>query len=189
MKQKLVFLALMILCVGFVFSQETGKFGFFFKAGSYNSVGLTCNLSDRVTLRPAFGFYTAKIEWEEDIPERDEKENGYSLDLGLFYHFLKKNHFTAYTGLEMGYTHQKGEMDLCYSGICGTYEETENGYMGDLVFGFQYNFNKHLAVFGEIGFGFLKQKVEFVDSLENQDSYKRTSWSLERSGFGIVLYL
>ena len=189
MKQKLVFLALMILCVGFVFSQETGKFGFFFKAGSYESVGLTWNLSDRVTLRPSFGFYTTKTGWENVASEEDKKENGYSMELGLFYHFLKKNHFTAYSGLEMGYTRQTGDITTCSSGSCGTYEGTDNGYMGNLILGFQYNFNKHLAVFGEIGFGFLKQKLDYVGLLENQVSYKLTSWSLERSGFGIILYL
>jgi long-subunit fatty acid transport protein len=185
MKKKLLLASLVILCVSFGFSQETGKFGFFFKAGSSYSVGLTFNLSDRVTLRPSFGFHTTKAELEGDTPE---KESGYSLDLGLFYHFLKKDRFSAYTGLEMGYTHQTGDYNVCYSDICGTQEQTENGYLGNLILGFQYNFNKHVAVFGEVGFGFWKRTVDFQDVLI-QGTYKLTSWSLNRSGFGIILYL
>jgi hypothetical protein len=188
LKQKLLLFSLIILCVCFVFPQETGKFGFFFKAGSSNSVGLTFNLSDRVTLRPSFGFHTIKAEWEDEVPERNEKENGYSLDLGLFYHFLKKTRFSAYSGLEVSYTHLSSEYNVCYNDICGTREQTENGHRGNLILGFQFNFNKYLAVFGEIGFGFSKYTVDYQDML-TQGTYKYTKWSLSRSGFGIILYL
>jgi long-subunit fatty acid transport protein len=188
LKQKILLFSLMILCVCFVFPQETGKFGFFFEAGSSYSVGLTFNLSARVTLRPSFGFHTIKAQDEGNTLDRDEKENGYSLDLGLFYHFLKKSHFTAYSGLEVGYSHITGDYNVCYSEICGTREQTENGHSGNLILGFQYNFNKHLAVFGEIGFGFSKYNVDYQDML-TQGTYKYTNWSLSRSGFGIILYL
>jgi hypothetical protein len=56
LKQKLLLFFLMVLCVSFVFSQETGKFGFSFKTGSNYDVGMIFNLSDRVTLRPSFGI-------------------------------------------------------------------------------------------------------------------------------------
>ncbi len=178
MKQKLLFFSLMILFVCFGFSQETGKFGFFFKSGSGNDVGLILKLSNRVTLRPALGFIKEKTE-KGYITLRDETT--YSMELGLFYHFLEKNHFTAYTGLEMGYSHETTETTLT-----GPNKFKIKGYLGNVILGFQYNFNKHLAVFGEIGIGLWKRKN---DNPEISEATKYTSWSLNRSGFGIILYL
>lgn len=190
MKQKLLFFSLLILCVSFGFSQETGKFGFFFKAGSSNSVGLTFNLSDRVTLRPSFGFSSIKIEYESESAQ-DIKENSYSMDFGLFYHFLKKDHFTAYSGFEAGYTYRNREGETDSSIIYTLAVRKTRGYRGNAILGFQYNFNKHLAVFGEIAFGFWKEKVDFDNQnlLINPSPGTSTSWSLSRSGFGIILYL
>jgi len=179
MKQKLLFFSLMILFVCSGFSQETGKFGFFFKSGSGNDVGLILKLSNRLTLRPSLGFTTDKTERGSSTPI---DETAFSVDLGLFYHFLEKNHFTAYTGLEMGYSHQTRERILSNE----MYEDTINGYKGNVILGFQYNFNKHLAVFGEIGLGLWKRKN---DSLLSSTPTTHTSWSLNRSGFGIILFL
>ena len=191
MKQKLLLISFMILCVSIAFSQETGKFGFFFKAGSSYNVGLTYNLSNRVTLRPSFGFSSNKSEYESESAQ-DIKENSYSMDLGLFYHFLKKDHFTAYSGFEAGYTYRNRESDTDVSSSIYILAVRESrGYRGNAILGFQYNFNKHLAVFGEIAFGFLKEKTEFDGQNLLVISYpsKYTSWSLSRSGFGIILYL
>jgi len=191
MKQKLLLCSLVILCVCFGFTEETGKFGFFFKAGSSYSVGLTFNLSDRVTLRPSFGFSSNKSEYESESAQ-DTKENSYSMDLGLFYHFLKKDHFTAYSGFEAGYTYRNRESET--DGASSIYTlavRKSRGYRGNAILGFQYNFNKHLAVFGEIAFGFLIEKTDFDSQNLLIISYpsKYTSWSLSRSGFGIILYL
>jgi hypothetical protein len=180
----------MILCVSIAFSRETGKFGFFFKAGSSSSVGLTFNLGDRVTLRPSFGFSSNNSEYESESAQ-DIKEYSYSMDLGLFYHFLKKDHFTAYSGFEAGYTYRNRESETNGISIYTLAVRKSKGYRGNAILGFQYNFNKHLAVFGEIAFGLLKEKVDF----DNQNNLiilaptKSTSWGLSRSGFGIILYL
>ena len=52
MKQKLLLCSLVILCVGFGFAEETGKFGFFFKSSSIHSVGLSINLTGWMKQRP-----------------------------------------------------------------------------------------------------------------------------------------
>ena len=190
MKQKLLLISFMILCVSFVFPRETGKFGFFFKAGSSYNVGLTYNLSNRVTLRPSFGFSSKNTEYESETAQ-DIKENAYSLDLGLFYHFLKKDHFTAYSGFEVGYTYQNRESENDSSIMHTLTVWKSEGYRSNAILGFQYNFNKHLAVFGEIAFGIWKEKVDYDGQYPaiHPSPAKSTSWSLSRSGFGIILYL
>lgn len=192
MKQKLLLFSFWILCMSFVFPQETGKFGFFFKVGSSNSVGLNFNISDRVTLRPSFGFQTFKREYESPNAS-DSNGHSYSVDLGLFYHFLKKDRFTAYSGLEVGYTYQKQEIEIVGISDDMFAVRKTRGYRGNVIFGLQYNFNKHLAVFGEVAFGFLKEKVGDLDMPQYMQiiSYPSESiiWELSRSGFGIILYL
>ena len=171
MKQRLLLFFLMILCVGFGFSQEKGKFGILFKSSSSYYVGLKFNLSDKITLRPTLGFSSDKIEKEspqgpDSVVELDSKQ--YKVGLGLFYYFLKKNQFSAYIGPELGYFHQT-QTDF-------------DRYDANIIFGLQYNLNKHLAVFGEVGFGYSKSK-----SAARQK--EQTSWGVSQSGFGIILYL
>jgi len=182
----------MILCVSFVFSQETGKFGFFFETGSSSSIGLTFNLSDRVTLRPSFGFLFNKSEYES-VNNPDRKSHSYSGDLGLFYHFLKKDHFTAYSGFEAGYTYgtQEIEFEDVSNNFYSLVPKKSRGYRGNVILGFQYNFNKHLAVFGEAAFGFWKEKAELDSENVLSSAYpiRSISWSFSRSGIGIILYL
>jgi hypothetical protein len=185
MKQKLLLFSVLIISVSLGFSQEMGKFGFFFKAGSSSNVGLAINLSDQLTLRPSIGFYTIKEKWETG--DSDEND-GYSLDLGLFYHYFKRNHFTAYSGLEIGYIYQTQDMVGSNPSNSETFQKS-HGYRGNLILGFQYNFNKHVAVFGEIGFGFQRENTDIERENIIVNSCKYTSWRLDRSGFGIVLYL
>ena len=187
MKQKLLLCSLVILCVGFGFAEEAGKFGFLFKSSSIHSVGLSFNLTDRVTLRPSFGFSTNKNEYESQN-SADTKNNLYSVDLGLFYHFLKKDRFTAYSGLEVGYSHQKFEREISGVVIQDSVEK-KSGYMGNAIIGLQYNFNKHLAVFGEVAFGYQKTEYEYNEPIIISYPAESITWGLSRSGFGIILYL
>jgi hypothetical protein len=140
-----------------------------------------------VTLRPSFGISTHKNDYESQN-RADTKDNFYSVDLGLFYHFLKKDRFTAYTGLEVGYSHQKYQREA--SGVVIEESvEKENGYRGNAIIGLQYNFNKHLAVFGEVAFGYQKTEYDYDESNLIQYPVESITWSLSRSGFGIILYL
>ena len=190
MKKKFLLGALVILFVGFGFSQDTGKIGFLFKTGSTSSVGLSWNVSKTLTLRPSFGFQSEKVEEVSNgyQIEGSPKNSSYNTSLGLFYHFLQKESFTAYTGLELGYLYQKIEGRLCSSEICYTVTEKVHGFIGSLILGLQYNLNKHLAVFGEVGLGYqhTKADLEFIDA---KNETKNTYWDLSRSGFGIILYL
>ena len=196
MKKKLLLCLLVILGVSFGFSQDKGNVGFLFKSGSINSVGLSFNLSDSLTLRPSFGFSTGKDEREYDTVvggtidtvNTTTKSTYYSVNLGLFYHFLKKNHLSAYTGLDVGYSHEKNDGEICVAGVCGFENVKSRGYNGNIIMGLQYNLNKHLAVFGEVGFGFRQYKIDNDEDFMPV-YFKSTNWSLGRSGFGIILYL
>lgn len=190
MKKKFLLCSLIILFVGFGFSQETGKIGFLFKTGSTSGVGLSWNLTESLTLRPSFGFQTQKVDEESNGYQFDDspKSSSYNTSLGLFYHFLKKDSFTAYTGLEFGYLYHKRDGRSCSSEICYTITEKTNGFSGNLILGLQYNLNKHLAVFGEFGLGYQRTKSD-LEIMDTKNETKNTYWDLSRSGFGIILYL
>jgi len=186
--QKVLFCSLLILLVGFGFSQtqDSGKFGFSFKSGPSNDIGLYFKISDNISFRPSLGFTSSKAE--EDSGEPD-KTTQYSANLGIFYHFLKKNNFHMYSGLEVAYVHQKLTANSLNSQNDSLYERKTNGYSGDIILGLQYYFNKHLAIFGEVAFGYLKQEADYHSTYVSEITSTETSWNLSRSGFGIILFI
>jgi len=191
MKKKVLLCSFMILFVLVCFSQEKGQVGFLFKTGTLNSVGMTFNLSNRVALRPSIGFSTARIDIEDETLVNDpQKSDNYNASLGILYDFLKKENLSVYSGLEFGYSHSKIESNVCSSFICSLVSRKMNGFTGDVILGFRYNLNKHLALFGEIGFGYERLKTDIESNLPGTTgTEKYKAWDLSRSGVGVTFYL
>jgi hypothetical protein len=193
MKKQLLLSMILVLCVCVGLSQAEGTVGFLFKSGSISSVGMSFDLSKRLTLRPSFGFRSSTTETLTDYlggSDITRTHNLYNLNLGLFYHFLKKKDLSVYTGLELGYSHEKVENESCLYGVCATLADDFDGYNGNLILGLRYKLNKHLAIFGEMSLGY--QRYEGTDAIQGQNfdlEVKYNYWDLGRSGFGIILYL
>jgi long-subunit fatty acid transport protein len=184
------------------FAGENGKFGLLFKADSIYSVGASFQLSKRLSLRPTFGFNNSTRDYN-DAPELfndfSTDNKNYTAALGLFYHFLEKKDLSIYGGIEFGYTYGKSKLTApYYSYVNGEHvlndeeirNETFKGTTGNLILGVSHKIGKKVALFGEIGFGYIKNKYEGggIDSFYEYTS-EDTIWNLNRSGIGIIFYL
>ena len=185
------------------FAGENGKFGLLFQADSIYSIGASFQLSQRLSLRPTFGFNNSTRDYE-DAPELfsdySTDNKNYRAALGLFYHFLEKKDISIYGGIEFGYNYGKSKLSAPFDTyVNGEYvfdenteikTETFDGIAGNLIFGVSHKIGKKIALFGEIGFGYIKNKYE---GKGNDSFYEYTSedtyWSLNRSGIGIIFYL
>jgi len=203
MRLKISLFLLMFTVSVFGFAGEKENVGLLFKTGAASNVGAVFQLSERFSLRTTLGFSTQDATVEttslfQGSYTQDTKN--YTAALGFFYHFREKEKLSLYSGLEIGYNHTVVDSldKISYQIIDGVVifdpvatqeRDKRHGYTGNVILGVKYRLGKRFALFGEIGFGIEKSKMNNKSDGTTIYDAEYTDWNLKRSGIGIIFFL
>jgi hypothetical protein len=189
-------LVMFVVTASLSFAQEKGKFGFIMRVDPSPRIGITYHISGKFALRPYFGFSkgteTSDVVIEpERLPPRPERTGTreedttrISFGLGLLYSVYSVRHFTAYTGINFGYTSENS--DVSFSWRDDDVSNKGEILSGNIMFGLQANIMKNLSIFGEVGFGYSQGDFDHVNNVDLKS--KQTRWGLTNSGIGLAFY-
>jgi len=180
-------------------AQENGGFGLLMRVDPSPRVGATFSLGRAFVLRPYIGFSRETTETEKEskmrvmlnqktfIPPRresDEERTFVTAGLGVFFVVHRSGDFSLYTGLNFGYGRSTGEMNTMPRDL--GWDESGETLQSSAVLGVEGRLSSHLALFGEVGFGYTWSKFKRDNGVDL--TVKTQRWGLANSGVGLIFY-
>ena len=194
MKKSLLPILMLLFLTSLSLSWEKGSVGLNMRIDPTPRIGMTYHISGKFALRPYIGFSIGNEEAESDFqPERNRpvirgtrKEDSINIHygMGFLFYFYSTRDFSAYTGLNLGYTRVNKE--ISFSWRDDEIREDGETYLASAILGLQAQIMKNLGIFGEVGFGYSLGKFNRRNDAETQIDSQR--WGLTNTGVGIVFY-
>jgi hypothetical protein len=192
--RKVVCLVLLVFLISAIsFAGEKNKVGLTLKVNQGATIGFILNLSERVALRPVFGF--SHEESDQDsydssgnvIITESEEYTSFDAGVGILFYLFKSKRISGYVGVE--YIYMNGKRENVYK---------TKDHVANAMFGLQYRLLKNLWLFGEAGLRYQHSTDDAEGQCYQLDTGgyicsqgyrdKGNKWRTYTSGIGVIFY-
>ncbi len=180
-------------------AQDSGGFGLLMRVDPSPRVGATFSLGRAFVVRPYVGFSRETVDAERErrfpplndqqnfVPPRQETEEERTFvtaGLGVFFVAHRAGDFFVFSGLNFGYGRSTGETNAMPRDL--SWDESSETLQSSAVLGVEGRLSSHLALFGEVGFGYTWSKYKRDNGVDAKVTSHR--WGLANSGVGLIFY-
>jgi hypothetical protein len=174
-------------------SQEKGKIGIGFKAGSSSTVGITWHFMQRFAVRTSFGYSWSRFDYEDMLITNGEPKpvtSSISANLAFLCYAIRRGAFSTYIAPYIGYGRGTSwSSSSTYGNTFANFEIVNQTYSTGGILGLQYSIVPRVSLFGEMGFGFDHLAATGGPPASLASRYKRNTWALSNAGVGVLIYI
>lgn len=175
-----------------LYSQDKGKIGIGFKAGSSSSVGITWHFTQRFAVRPSFGYSRSRYIYEDMVityGERQPVTSSISANLAFLCYAIRRGALSTYLAPYIGYSRSTSwSYSAGYDYGTAVFENVLQTYSTGGILGLQYSIVPRVSLFGEMGFGYSHTAATGGAPNAVTAHYKVNNWTLSNAGVGVIIY-